>query len=386
MGDTVNSNIVLFNGMRDNTICEMLSQQSVIDVPIDPRIDISTITYDDPDPKFVNVEVIRAGVSGNRRRFNNNIVREIHEMCPGKQGFFGHPDPNKTGFEFREPHSICVGSMIDHMADGLDRCIVKMYLFKTSPLREWIPKSIAAGNPMTVSINGTGDIMRSGDIIDVVHMSDLQSIDWANPGTQGIETSQAMSVVSEMLNNQGGNEMGDVNVNVQDIIKNATVTEFKAFNPNGYNAVLASATVQELQANNERLVQQIIDSNKITELKLTVGGKEESVKITELQGKINTYESKITELQGELETAKISEMKTKLLSDLVPENLRDKIGARVSGKTESELKASIDNEIAYIRELGGNIDNKPIGGKHRELNDDDLKTRMAFTFGHKENK
>ena len=50
-------------------ICEMVSETTMVNVPVDPRIDIETITADDPDPKFVNVEVIRAGISGNRRRY-----------------------------------------------------------------------------------------------------------------------------------------------------------------------------------------------------------------------------------------------------------------------------------------------------------------------------
>ena len=105
----------------DKRICEMMSDTALVNVPVDPRIDIATITADDPDPKFVNVEVIRAGVSGNSRRYNNNVVREVSQLVPGCQGFFGHPDPSKYGFEFREPQCIYVGSTVETMADGLDR-------------------------------------------------------------------------------------------------------------------------------------------------------------------------------------------------------------------------------------------------------------------------
>ena len=42
-------------------ICEMVSEATMMNVPIDPRIDIETITADDPDPKFVNVEAIVTG-------------------------------------------------------------------------------------------------------------------------------------------------------------------------------------------------------------------------------------------------------------------------------------------------------------------------------------
>ena len=228
----------------DKRICEMMSDTALVNVPVDPRIDIATITADDPDPKFVNVEVIRAGVSGNSR-YNNNVVREVSQLVPGCQGFFGHPDPSKYGFEFREPQCIYVGSTVETMADGLDRCIAKAYLFKTSALREWVPKSIAAGNPMTVSINGAADVMRNGDLLDVIHMTELQSIDWANPGTEGMETSKAMSVVNEMKNKGGNNDMAE-QINAQDIMKNMTVAEFRAYNPNGYDSMIKGLTVTDV--------------------------------------------------------------------------------------------------------------------------------------------
>ena len=165
------------------------------------------------------------------------------ELC------YGHVFHN---VEFREPQCIYVGSVVENMADGLARCIAKAYLFKTSPLREWVPKSIAAGNPMTVSINGSADIMRSGDLFDVIHFTELQSIDWANPGTEGMETSKAMSVVNEMNQNKGGNE-NMAEQTAQDIMKNMTVAEFKAYNPTGYDGLLKGLTVQELQAVNPGL-------------------------------------------------------------------------------------------------------------------------------------
>lgn len=357
--DNNNKNVIILECGGANRICEIMGDASIV-VPNDPRIDMSVITADDNDPKFVIVEVLRAGLSkGNNRRYTNYIVAEVNELAPGSQGFFGHPDPTKFGFEFREPHSICVGSMIEHMPDGLDRCIAKIYLFKTSPLREWVPKSIAAGNPLTVSINAVGDIMRNGDIIDVVHISTLQSIDWANPGTEGMETSKAMSVVTEMNNNEGGNNMPELNV--QDIMKNVSVAELKAFNQPVVEGILKATTIAELQAVNPTLVGAIIESGKITEMKLTIGGKEETVKITELQSKIDGYESEIKSVKEGIELAKITEYKTRKIGEQVPEGtLRDKISARVTGKTEAEVDASITSEISYIREMGG-LDNLPVG-------------------------
>ena len=380
-------NGMIKNGMisimvSDKRICEMVSEMSMINVPVDPRIDIDTITADDPDPKFVNVEVIRAGVSNNNRRYNNNIVKEISQLIVGCQGFFGHPDPSKYGFEFREPQCIYVGSIIDEMPDGLNRCIAKAYLFKTSQLREWVPKSIAAGNPMTVSINGSADIMRGGDIIDVVHMTDLQSVDWANPGTEGLETSRAMSVVTEM--NEGGNKMAEA-INAQDIIKNVSVAELRAYNPGAYDTIIKGTTVQELQAINPALVQSIIESNRITEMEFTIGGKKENVKVSELQAKFDGYEATITELNSKFQKAELDAYKNQKIAEMVDEDHIEAFKKRVTGNTKAEIDASINSEIEFVREMGG-MNNRPAPRK-APGGDSDIKDAVARMFGVKsENK
>lgn len=380
--DITKENISIFMSAKQR-ICEMSGDTQLINVPINPRIDISTITADDPDPKFVNVEVIRAGVSGNSRRYNNGVVNEISDLVPGCQGFFGHPDPAKYGFEFREPQCIYVGSVVETMADGMARCIAKAYLFKTSPLREWVPKSIAAGNPMTVSINGSADIMRSGDLLDVIHMTELQSIDWANPGTEGMETSKAMSVVNEMNQNKGGNE-NMAEQNAQDIMKNMTVAEFKAYNPNGYNGLLQGLTVQELRAVNPKLVDSIIEDNKITEMQVTIGGKQETVKLTEIQGKISAFEQKITELQNAKEQAELDTYKLQKVTEMVDEAHVETFMKRVSGKTKDEIDKSIEAEIAFVREMGG-MNNIP-APRSRQQGGQNMEQAMLNLFGVKTDK
>lgn len=375
------SDVVLPMKLR---VIEMVNEHASIDVPVDSRIDISTITGDDSDPKFVNVEIIRARTSGNNRRYSNMVVKEVNDMTPGVQAFLGHPDPNKHGFEFREPQGIFVGSVLEQMIDGVYRSIGKCYLFRTSPLREWVPKSIAAGNPMTVSINGSADVIRNGEFMDVVHITELQSIDWANPGTEGMDTSQAMSVVTELQNNiSGGNDMGDNNQpTAKDIISNVTVAEFRAYNSDGYNAILKGITVQELASINPTVVDQIKESAKVTEMNLTIGGKQETVKVSELQSTITGFETRIAELNEKFESAKLTEYKTRKLGELVPDAFRDKIANRITGKTEAEIDKSIDTEIAYVREMGG-LNNPPVGSQEKKQDTDTVRDAVYSAFGNR---
>lgn len=363
----------------DTRVLEMVSETTMINVPVHPSINIDVITADDPEPRFVNVEVIRGGtISGNNRRYNNENVRQINKMVPGVQGFLGHPDPSKYGFEFREPQCIFVGSMLDTMEDGSIRCIAKCYLFKSSRLREWIPKSIAANNPMTVSINGRADVIRSGEYIDVVTVNDLESIDWANPGTEGISSSKAMSVVREIENNNnGGNTM-----EVKDILKNATVTEFKAFNPDGYSSMVKSISLTELQAHNPDLVKAIENSARISEMKLTIGGTEKVVKLTEMQGIVTDLEGQVTTAKNEAYASKLTEFKTAKIAEMIPEELREQVAKRVTGDTEDAIVASINAEIGYIREMKGLGANDPIG-RQISHSSDSVKESVARLFGSK---
>ena len=362
----------------DGRIIEMASGdvKPSIDVSVDPRIDINVITSDDPDPMFVNVEVTRTGkISGNNRRFTVEAVNDVNAMTPGLQGFLGHPDPGKVGFEFRKPQCIYVGSMIDNMDDGNIRCVAKCYIFKSSDLREWIPKSIAAGNPMTVSVNGYGDIIVNSDgIMDVVRFNDLQSIDWANPGTEGMSTSKAMSIVSEMNNNTGGNDMEK-----SDIIKDTNITEYKAFNPAGYTGLIQSISVTELREHNPALVKSIEDAVKVTEMTLKVDGKDTTVKISEMQGVVDGLEKKVNDMITEQKKSKLEAFKKSKIEEMVPENLRDKISARISGETEEAITECINNEIAYIREMGGmqNLPNK----NQQTHSTDELKDSICKLFG-----
>lgn len=369
----------------DARVLEMVADGALLNVPVHPSINIDIITADDPDPKFVNVEILRGGViSGNGRRYHNENAKQLVNLVPGKHGFLGHPDPSKYGFEFREPQCIYVGAMQDILSDGTVRCVAKCYLMKSSRLREWVPKSIAANNPMTVSINASADVIYNGEYIDVVTINDLESIDWANPGTEGVGTSQAMSVVREMdNNNNGGNDM-----EVKDVLKNATVTEFKAYNPDGYAGVLRAATLQEMQAHNPALVKQIEDSARITEMALTIDGKQETVKLADIQAKITEMEGKVKTAEDQMAQAKLTEFKQAKIAEMIPEELREQVSKRVSGTSEQGILDSINAEIGYIREMRGLGPNDPIGVNTRGSSgshggEEDIREMIGGIFGAK---
>ena len=53
---------------------------------------------------------------------------------------------------------------------------------------------------------------------------------------------------------------------------------------------------------------------------------------------------------------------------------------RVTGKTKEEIDASIQSEIAFVREMGG-MNNAPVGRQHNNLGGDDIKDAVLGMFG-----
>ena len=87
------------------------------------------------------------------------------------------------------------------------------------------------------------------------------------------------------------------------------MTEFKAFNPDGYSSMVKSISLTELQAHNPDLVKAIEDSARISEMKLTIGGTEKVVKLTWMQGIVTDLEGQVATAKNEAKESKLTEFK-----------------------------------------------------------------------------
>ena len=240
-----------------------------------------------------------------------------------------------------------------------------------------------AGNPMTVSINARGDLYNdpTTGLRYVKAINDLESIDWANPGTEGMSSSSAISVVKEMKKEEDKNMD-----NRETIVKGVSVAEMKAYNPDIVNGLLKSVTIEEFRNNNETLYNSIVESNRITEMTLSVDGKEEVVKVDKVQELFDTKQSKITELEGKITEMELESTRDKLITEMVRPELVERILPRITGITEQEIKASIQKELDYITELSGiKFDNVPRGNRAK-VTDGDVANSVKKLFGITENK
>lgn len=354
-------------------------EDSTFNIPNHESINVDELIMDDDDPMFVNVEVIRNSQSGNNRVYDDNIVRALNEMIPGTMGYLGHPDPSKNGFEFREPHCVYVGSKVVDMGNGVIASVGKAYIFKTSPLREWIPKSMIAGNPMTVSINAFGDVYNdpSSGVKYVKNINKLESIDWANPGTEGLSSSTAISVVKEMKEKED-NSMGD---NREDIVRGVSLAEIKAYNPTMVNGLLKDVSISELRDANAPLYDSIVESGKITEMKLIVDDKEVTVELSKIQELLDNKQNEVNKLESKISEMELKATKDKLIMEMVPEQYIDKISSRITGKDEKEIRECIQTELNYITEIADvKFDNLPRGVVPK-TGKDDIVNSVKQLFG-----
>lgn len=351
-----------------SSICEMVSKEDN-SVPNAPNIDVNEITKGDDDPMFVTVEVIRSRVkSGNNRVYDDNVVKQIAELLPGTPGYLGHQDPSKRSFEFREPHSLYVGSVVKtDQTTGQVRALGKAYIYKNSPLREYIRTHNAANNPLCVSIEGEGSGMRgTGDTTIITRIDRLKSVDWANPQTAGLPDSKILSIMTEMID-EGGN-----NMDPKEVIKNVTLTEIKAYNPAVVDGLVKGITLAELRASNPTVVQEIENAVRVSEMTLKVEGTEKKVPLTEIQGIITAAEATISEMKA---MAGLEKHLQETLEAEVSEEHRDRVKARISlvpSMTKDKITEMVKAEVAYITEISGTsgTNNKPRGKFEHKPNDE----------------
>lgn len=119
-------------------------------------------------------------------------------------------------------------------------------------------------------------------------------------------------------------------------------------------------------------------------MQVTIGGKQETVKLTEIQGKIDSYEQKITELQDAKEQAELDTYKLQKVTEMVDEAHIETFMKRVSGKTKDEIDKSIEAEIAFVREMGG-MNNTP-APRDRRQGGQSMEQAMLGLFGVKTDK
>lgn len=267
------------------------------EIAIESLVDIKKLTEGDPDPFFATVKALRVGKSGNKKNFSMENLKQVLAQLP-LYGYKGHIKEEEISYRFREPVTSWIGGKIIE-----DWLYVKGYISpQHESLRKDVALSLKVGRPMPVSILGFMKLKKQGEYYDVLDINML-SIDWANPGVEGIKGTQVIEVGKEQAKNQTTKE--DDMPTKEEILAALTKDEIKTARPD-----LVGSIQSEMQESDEAKKQKEKDKTER-----------------------DTLEKENKDLKKQV----IDTHRDKLLAEIQDENIRGLAGDLLQGETTEEL-------------------------------------------------
>jgi len=287
------------------------AQLSSEQIDFHPAIDIAKLTEGDPAPYFVTVRAMKSGISENDFNYSSEIVKKIQSQLP-TYGHLGHlKDFQDLSYRFRDPVTIWLAGEIKG-----DWLYVKGYVPpEQDKLRKQIKLSLKANKPMAVSIHGLMKSLpaKGGKYRDVIDYR-LLSIDWANPGTEGITGAGVVQISKEQKNQQKEDSMERA-----ELIASLGMDDLKKERPDLVTAI------QGEMANTEQAKQ----------------------KQKEIDDKIKSLEAENLNLKKQT----LESHRTKLLSEYKDKKLRTLAGELLKGETIADLDTSFTTVKTRVAEL-----------------------------------
>lgn len=273
-------------------------------------VDLEALVKDDGAPFFVYAKALKVGVSKNMKRYAKKHLQAFLDALP-LYGFEGHPPKPVPGWyqPYRGWRTAWVGGVIIE-----DWLYVKGYVPpEWSDFRKAIERSLAVGKPMTVSIWAEMTwLERQNGISDVVELKPV-SIDWADPGEEGVEGAEAVEVSGEVVN-----QTQEDRVEKREIVAGLTFGEIKRDRPD--------------------LVEE------------AAGEFRKSTEYVELKAKAE----KLGVVQGELAQVNkdvVANRRTALLGEITDEAYRKAADRMLAGETVKELETNFTAVKAEVTAL-----------------------------------
>ena len=296
------------------TIAEMSAEGVSELVKLDPELARNVIDPKDDDPMFVTIEVLNEGVSRNGRKWTKELIASVAEQINSKKvdGYRGHLTENERSHKDPEAETIWLGATVKEV-NGKVRLFAKGYVLPSAAhRRSYLRSAKAAGKNVAVSVYGTAKkVVKDASGVLSFGEFNLESVDWARSGSEGVQNMGVFSVTAEMTN--------DSNINPQE-------------NEMTREEVLRSATAAELREHNSSVVQEITQEAR------TAVEAEQATVVTEM--------TTITELVGENPAEKIAEMQATIRENELDSELRTKVQHPEARKFVRRLVVSEMNEDA----------------------------------------
>lgn len=219
---------------NDNAVIQEMSSDGItapngIEVPVDQSV-IDQIKADDENPLFVTIEVINDGISRNGNHWTKQAIAGLVEQINAKRpdGYMGHLKPDERRSKFPDPVVVWLGATAKEV-DGKTRLFAKGYVLpEAKTLRSWLKTAVAAKKNVAVSVYGAATRVVRG-IADMTSFN-LESIDLARPGSEGVRNMGLLTVTQEMADDSGNAEQGD-DMTLEEALKSATVSDLRAYVP-----------------------------------------------------------------------------------------------------------------------------------------------------------
>lgn len=336
----VNSNLIndylhdSFESISEMTVGSKVGE----DIPLAKGINLDDLKSGDTDPMFVVVRVLSETVSRNGNAYTREVLESVRDQIMEKKpdGFLGHLDDTERATKFPDPQTIWIGAKIVTDNSGQAQLIAKGYVLPGAKIRTYLNKSAKAGKQVSVSIYGQASrrFIRDKKHYEIDSFN-LESIDWARSGAQGVENANLLAITSESMKTRA------------EIIASATRSELDELNPELVSEIQEEAKGEVISEMKKEATPQ--PSKEATEAMQTLG---------EMKAKLgdNPLEA-VAEMQNDLSFAssRISEM---TIDNELGERVSDPVARKV---VRSMVVAEMANaklsqeEVAQAKENGKTI-------------------------------
>lgn len=288
-------------------------------VPFSKKVDYEKLIDGDKDPMFVTLEVLNPGVSANKRRWTHemmqSVAKQINEKLP--DGYMGHVKPEDRMSVNPESVTMWVGAKIVDI-DGTPRLLAKGYILPyAKKLRTYLKKALSSGKKVAVSVYG--EALQKWNRLDKVYdisQFDLESIDWARSGSEGVKPALVPVIAQETKEE------------MEVILQEATLEQLKELRPD-----LVDALKEEFKTPEEP------QDGEVKEMRTILGLGEEADVIQEMKNR-----------EEERELLLDSYMDNQISTKIGRESIRPVFKKMVISEMEGSSVSSIDKAIDIVLE------------------------------------
>lgn len=251
------------------------------DIPVDAE-KVKKILARDSDPMFVTLQVAREGKSKNGRIYTAANMQEIADQINSKHpdGYKGHLTDEERKHKAPDAEAIWLGAKVATDKDGKISVYAKGYVMPSAKKRrEYLQTAFDLGKNIAVSIFGSAKkaVYNSKEKGYDIEGLDVQSIDFARSGSEGIPNDGTLILTSEMVTNDPKED----EMKREEVIASLKADELREHNP-------ALVTEMETEARKDHVA--VSEMTSIQEMVGADSAESAATNITEMKTKLNQFE------------------------------------------------------------------------------------------------